>query len=215
MERMVADYGSCKGAKDIARVLRVPGFLHRKGIPHLVRIISAPGHRYSREEILAAFPPIPRKPPQPAPSWQPQRDDDERIADALRSISADDRQTWLEVGMALKSHLGEAGKGLWDRWSRTSGKYDERDSNRVWSSFKKSGFTIATLFHHAAVAGWRSTISESERMVWKAAGNFLWRLRSLEDAHDTFWAWFERNPIIPHSRAEWIFQFISNKDFGQ
>ena len=30
MERMVASYGSDKNAKDISRVLRVPGFLHRK-----------------------------------------------------------------------------------------------------------------------------------------------------------------------------------------
>src|SRR5262245_25613130 len=30
MERMVASYGSDKNAKDICRVLRVPGFLHRK-----------------------------------------------------------------------------------------------------------------------------------------------------------------------------------------
>jgi RepB DNA-primase from phage plasmid len=59
MERMVASYGSCKGAKDISRVLRVPGFLHRKSTPHLVQIVSAPGHRYSREQILRAFPPIP------------------------------------------------------------------------------------------------------------------------------------------------------------
>jgi len=38
MERMVASYGSDKNAKDISRVLRLPGFLHRKDAtqPHMV-----------------------------------------------------------------------------------------------------------------------------------------------------------------------------------
>ena len=56
MERMVADYGSDKGAKDLERVLRVPGFYHQKREPFLVRIVEASGERYSREEILRAFP---------------------------------------------------------------------------------------------------------------------------------------------------------------
>ena len=33
LECMVADYGSDKAAKDISRVLRVPGFMHRKNPP--------------------------------------------------------------------------------------------------------------------------------------------------------------------------------------
>src|SRR5262245_54185475 len=42
MERMVASYGSDKNAKDISRVLRLPGFLHRKDPthPHMVRIVE-------------------------------------------------------------------------------------------------------------------------------------------------------------------------------
>jgi hypothetical protein len=60
MERMIADYASCPGAKDISRVLRVPGFYHLKGEPFLVRIVKVHPQlrRYTREEILAAFPPI-------------------------------------------------------------------------------------------------------------------------------------------------------------
>jgi RecA-family ATPase len=59
MERMVASYGSDNGAKDASRVLRVPGFLHRKAAPHMVSIIAASGQRYTRAEIIAAFPPVP------------------------------------------------------------------------------------------------------------------------------------------------------------
>jgi hypothetical protein len=60
MERMVQSYGSDKNVKDISRVLRVPGFLHRKGEPHLVTIVEASGRRYTRAQILAVFPPVER-----------------------------------------------------------------------------------------------------------------------------------------------------------
>ena len=47
MERMVESYGSDKNAKDISRVLRLPGFLHRKGrTPHLVRIVESSGEHF-------------------------------------------------------------------------------------------------------------------------------------------------------------------------
>lgn len=45
MERMVQDYGSCPGAKDRARVLRLAGFYHLKdpANPYLVKIIREKG----------------------------------------------------------------------------------------------------------------------------------------------------------------------------
>ena len=61
MERMIKSYGSDPGAKDISRVLRVPGFLNRKrSEPFLVRIVNLTGKRYSRRQIVDAFPPVPR-----------------------------------------------------------------------------------------------------------------------------------------------------------
>jgi Bifunctional DNA primase/polymerase, N-terminal/Primase C terminal 2 (PriCT-2) len=90
-----------------------------------------------------------------ARDWHPRDDDDERIADALERIPADGRGMWLEVGMALHAHLGEAGRDLWDRWSRTSSKYDGKDQARTWRSFgRRSGVTIATVFHYAKRGGW-------------------------------------------------------------
>jgi putative DNA primase/helicase len=60
MARMVASYGSDPGAKDISRVLRLPGFLHRKSPddPHMVRVIGGNRQHYLRAEILAGFPPL-------------------------------------------------------------------------------------------------------------------------------------------------------------
>jgi hypothetical protein len=58
MACMVAHYGSDKGAKDISRVLRMPGFLHRKNPdePHMVRVVDGNRRRYTRAQIMAAFP---------------------------------------------------------------------------------------------------------------------------------------------------------------
>ena len=61
-ERMIESYGTDPNAKDLCRVLRVPGFLHRKDRngPHLVRVVSSPGWRYPRQQIVDAFPPVER-----------------------------------------------------------------------------------------------------------------------------------------------------------
>jgi hypothetical protein len=158
MERMVESYGSDKNAKDISRVLRLPGFLHRKGkTPHLVRIVEASGHRYSRAEIIAAFPPVERaKKTHTERTWTPQHDDIQRVRDALNSINADDRDLWLQCGMAIKDQFGDSGRSLWDDWSRQSDKYNERDQDRTWKSFRRNGISIGTLFYHAQQAGWRN-----------------------------------------------------------
>jgi hypothetical protein len=61
IERMIASYGSDPGAKDISRVLRVPGFInHKREEPFQVRITKVHPRlrRYTRDEILQAFPPI-------------------------------------------------------------------------------------------------------------------------------------------------------------
>ena len=159
MGRMIELYGSDKNAKDIARVLRVPGFLHRKnGGAHLITMISNSGRRYTREQILQAFPPVvlEQKPKTQQREWRPDGDEDRRIADALRSIDANDRDVWLQIGMALKDELGDGGRGLWDNWSMASSKYDAKDQDHKWKSFKRQGITIGTLFYHAKQSGWSS-----------------------------------------------------------
>ena len=114
MGRMIESYGSDPNAKDITRVLRVPGFLHRKADPFMVRIVEATGHRYSRADIIAAFPRVEREQKQ-YKEWKPQGDEDQRIRDALNFINADDRDLWLQCGMALKDHHGDSGRPLWDQ----------------------------------------------------------------------------------------------------
>lgn len=101
------------------------------------------------------------------PSTEP-----DRIAAALRHIPADDRETWVKCGMAVKSGLGEQGFDLWDEWSRTSDRYQAKAAQTVWRSFKPEGaLSLGTLFYIAGEYGWgpgadaspRKALDEEER----------------------------------------------------
>lgn len=80
----------------------------------------------------------------------------ESIAQALSIIPADDRDTWIKCGMAIKAELGDAGFDAWDRWSATADSYRARDAAASWRSFKTSGGVgIGTLFHTAKQYGYQ------------------------------------------------------------
>lgn len=76
------------------------------------------------------------------------------IESALSYISSDVRETWVAMGMAVKSELGEAGFDVWDRWSRQSDRYKEADAKAVWRSMRGHGVTVRSLYHEARANGW-------------------------------------------------------------
>jgi hypothetical protein len=53
---LIGIFGGDPACKNLSRVMRVPGFLHTKGSPILSTIVEATGARYTRDEMLAAFP---------------------------------------------------------------------------------------------------------------------------------------------------------------
>jgi hypothetical protein len=165
MARMVEQYGCDPNAVDLSRVLRLPGYFNKKRKKaddptrlHEVRIVKVHPQlrRYTREEILKAFPSIyPTKAPPIVTEFAPSGADELRMRDALFAINADDREIWMRMGMAIKHELGEGGRALWDEWSATSDKFDRRDQERTWDSFKRNGVSAGTIFHEAKQAGWR------------------------------------------------------------
>jgi hypothetical protein len=148
-------------------------------------------------------------PPRPRQAFVPREDDDERIASALQAICPDDYDVWLHIGMAIKDHYGEAGFDLWDRWSAQSDAYRSRRQPMVWRSFRRSGRTVGTIFHHAHQAGWRPP-PPPDQEAWRACGTLISRLQS-RTAFDLFLRWCGER-AIERDRAELIFQTIAEKE---
>ena len=65
-KRLANHYGSDGAVCDLSRVMRVPGFVHRKGDPFAVRIrqIDA-GRRYTLADVVDGLDPLPPPPPPP------------------------------------------------------------------------------------------------------------------------------------------------------
>ncbi len=154
--------------------MRVPGFFHRKGAPFQSRIVhECPRQPYTRDQLVAAFkrqinghaapPHVPGGTTYEPANFPPNTtftgfllpETQEELREALRFLDADSREQWVEAGAAL--HLyGDQGRHLWTEWSRRSAKFNERDQERVWRSFRddRPGLTIRTLFAKAQRAGW-------------------------------------------------------------
>jgi hypothetical protein len=157
---------------DAPRVMRLPGSHNSKGGKwQEVRIVShLPEYRHSlaalenfinRAPIIIPPKPDEKKPePQHKPNGACHQYHDvvdiDRVRDALKHVPADDRQLWLEIGMALNDAYGDAGRAIWDDWSATCAqKFNDRDQEKTWRSFNGSGIGIGTLFMHAQKYGWR------------------------------------------------------------
>lgn len=164
---MVEVYGSDPSAKDTARTLRLPGSWNMKPgrEPHHVRIIHESGARYSRDELVSAFPAPPRPKPTPnaprphlngcaPPGLERFVGDD----GPLKAISPDQYATWIVVGQALhhESNGGADGLVLWDQWSAGSDKWTAGVCAQRWKSFgRRKGVTGGTIHAVAVSNGWR------------------------------------------------------------
>ncbi|HUX74562.1 MAG TPA: AAA family ATPase [Steroidobacteraceae bacterium] len=88
--------------------------------------------------------------------WSDQMSVLDRIRDALSFVSPDNRETWVKMGMAVKSEVSESGFDLWNEWSQSATSYNARDARDVWKSIRANGkVTAGTLFHEARANGWR------------------------------------------------------------
>ncbi len=93
----------------------------------------------------------------PSPSMEIKGD---AIFEALSYIPSDNYYTWITCGMALRSHFGNAGFPIFDKWSSKSTKYQGSiKALKKWESFKNGAVTIATIFHYASQCGYRSHIA--------------------------------------------------------
>ena len=79
-----------------------------------------------------------------------------RISEALHFIDANERETWLRMGMAIKSEIGDTGFDMWESWSQQAESFSTTDARDVWKSIRAGGkVTLGTLFYEAKGNGWR------------------------------------------------------------
>lgn len=78
-----------------------------------------------------------------------------RADEILKYVDNQDYQTWISVGMALKSEFGDAGFNLWDAWSANGfSQHNSRECKAKWRSFKNiRSITMGTIMHHAKASG--------------------------------------------------------------
>lgn len=145
-------------AKDLARVLRVPGTKNLKpayapDFPTVTIIHEDYTSLYDDQQFDALT--VSERETRKTEVVQDRNKDfaDEIITAArcVKSLSVsrrDNYSDWLNVGMALKS-LGEGGFQLWDEWSRGSQKYNEGDCKTKWRTFTANGLGIGSLIKWA------------------------------------------------------------------
>ena len=79
-----------------------------------------------------------------------------RLQSALQALSAEDYETWIKYGMALKNWNGPGAFEIWHSWSKTASSYkDHADCFYRWQSFEpSSGIDESAIFRAATDAGW-------------------------------------------------------------
>ncbi|CAM0557120.1 hypothetical protein EHLJMEHL_02208 [Vreelandella titanicae] len=90
---------------------------------------------------------------------------------ALTHIPADDRDTWVKVGNAVKTEYGDDGWFAWDEWSQGGESYNAKDAETVWRSLQVGSNRLGTIIHLAQQHGWtraKVEMSAADRKQMKA-----------------------------------------------
>lgn len=77
--------------------------------------------------------------------------------DLLEYVDANDYDSWIQAGMALHDRFRGSIEALmiWDRWSKTSAKYEEGEPTRKWAGFESDGgVRFGTLIALAKASGY-------------------------------------------------------------
>jgi Primase C terminal 2 (PriCT-2) len=92
-------------------------------------------------------------------------EEEPNVREALLYIPADDRdKAWFRVGAALHDTGWPNVREIWDTWSKTSDKYNQKDQDKTWESYSrrykpkpgKGPITLRDLFRMAHDNGWKN-----------------------------------------------------------
>lgn len=111
----------------------------------------------------------------------------EQIQTALSYCDYEDMETWVKMGMAIKSELGEQGKQMWLDWSSNGSTYKLKSALSSWKHFPTHGkVRIGTLIYEAKKYGFKlepnaPKVSKAIRMERKAQRELLEQQSIIEE----------------------------------
>jgi hypothetical protein len=176
---LAARFGGDPKVSDLPRVLRLPGFYHKKAEPFLTHIVSThDGPAYEVADF--DFPPEAANDKKVNGGKNPFQEygeqqygqpsiEEVRAALVIQNHADVDRDRWIEIGLAVYAATdgSEEGFAAFDEWSQewegVSEKgegYNADETRRVWESLQPREITAGTLFHYANEADpcWRDQI---------------------------------------------------------
>lgn len=177
-------FGGDPSCTDLPRVLRVPGFVHRKGDPFVSRLVLDDGPRYSVAELRAWVATLPSPPTERTPTDAPAQAHDPggdmvppETLDGLRAALAhlverqkgvqSRRDAWVRQGERLKTVTG--GRELWMEHSASLDGWDHDEAAQQWETFMPCRTGYAAIFKEAQAAGWVNPRSAAGRELAEAS----------------------------------------------
>lgn len=147
------------GAKDISRILRVPGsYNHKYDPPCKVQFVKDDYSKKYNFDELVEFCEEKTVIEQDKQSEKSEKSDNlskivmTKVIEAVNQLKkerADNYENWLNVGMVLHS-LGDEYLPIWDSWSKQSSKYEPSVCAQKWTTFTGSGdLTVSSLYYWA------------------------------------------------------------------
>lgn len=115
---------------------------------------------------------------------QPDRDE---VVAALEHVDPDEYDTWVKVGMALKS---ADMFDVWEEWSRKSGKFKDGECARKWASFSSApgGLTLRSVVYWAEQNGYKPS-TRHEPITDLGNARVLARIAEGKALHSSEWGW--------------------------
>lgn len=105
----------------------------------------------------------------------------DEVIEVLNYCNPDcDNATWVQIGMSLRSEVGDAGFSEFDRWSQGGKAYDAKTIRQRWKSFNSRSITYGTLIHYAKQGGYKPPRKE-ERPAIKSVSIDNWTAKKLEN----------------------------------
>lgn len=160
MRRIAHEFKGDPSICESARVLRLPGFMHRKGVPFLTRVVTLPPEgaaRYTAEQIYKHFPPLALTDASDVHDNTTHRGllTAQRLAIFLSALDPSrfqDHDRWFRLMTVCHLLTDGEGEQAFVDWSTGDPKYanDGRLIGKRWRSLGRDGgsmSTAATLVH--------------------------------------------------------------------